>query len=572
MQTVTRAIVAVIVAALLLSTASARESYDPKYPVGPGETGIVACKDKPNESYEIYLPKTYSPYTPHPILITFAAQGGGFVSQFRSLAKARDMIVVGMIESRNSISIEQIITSVDPTMRDLRQRVNYDPTALFVGGMSGGSVVSAEATKWYRPHVAGVLAMGPWLQGFRRPIDRYLPGLVWARTIGTTDTARYHAPADRAHLESFGVVVEDFWFEGGHTLPPQDVKEEAIDWLLDNRVKPGPFDFHLAAMQEITWRQMIDDGQKPQVVQECMDAITSSPRTYMSHHAQIVLDSLLGQPGFITSQPWLGLANDDYATDYFYFNAWQAGLTNRIKRYENCRWLYDRVAGPGRDRNPYVRFLDGQMSACRIQVVSMDLISQDDYTFRQHGWLRIGSGENIRRPFYHRFGEKNRRIENSILVYNDGAPLLWVDYIPSDHPPHVDAGIGKLLAGGVFTTNDATTGAQGIRVNLFNLPMGHYWIRLYHHSSYSKGQLGHADILVKDGDAGSDIWLYKANVHISSKNFPDDHPYTDLYLRKGTGKMSILLVSIQGGDSVEQWINGYEVYKYKPGGRSMSFY
>ena len=62
-----------------------------------------------------------------------------------------------------------------------------------------------------------------------------------------------------------------------------------------------------------------------------------------------VLDSVLGRPGFITSQPWLGLPNDDYAIDYFYFNAWLAGSTNRINRYKNCRWLYDRVAGPGRD-------------------------------------------------------------------------------------------------------------------------------------------------------------------------------------------------------------------------------
>ncbi|RPJ79985.1 MAG: hypothetical protein EHM13_12780, partial [Acidobacteria bacterium] len=99
----------------------------------------VACLKQPTQTYALYLPSTYSPDTPHPILYCFdpGARGRVPVELFREPAERLGYIVVGSNNSRNGPwgPIEEAIQAV---WEDTHARFALDPRRFYTTGMSGG--------------------------------------------------------------------------------------------------------------------------------------------------------------------------------------------------------------------------------------------------------------------------------------------------------------------------------------------------------------------------------------------------------------------------------------------------
>ena len=186
-------------------------AFDPTYPVTAGQHKLVQSSSFANCKYDVYLPTSYSATNRLPLLITFAPGGGGEVDVFKQVAEELQVIVIGNIVSGNGVSISKITGPDSYAMLfDLHHRVNFDPTAVFSAGFSGGGLMAYEYTKFCRPHLCGVLPMGGWLQQEYSLQDRFLDGLLVARTTGDGDAASiYWLIADQYHLSKYDVIVCD---------------------------------------------------------------------------------------------------------------------------------------------------------------------------------------------------------------------------------------------------------------------------------------------------------------------------------------------------------------------------
>jgi hypothetical protein len=134
------------------------------FPLHASQRGTVTCLENPSVSYDIYLPPGYSTNgTPLPIIYTLDPSGGGMVSSFQTVCASLNIITVGIVGSKNSVPWNPVLRDFYAVPRDIRQRVLFDPTAVFVGGLSGGGENSYVFSRFWSQHVAGILAMAGWL-------------------------------------------------------------------------------------------------------------------------------------------------------------------------------------------------------------------------------------------------------------------------------------------------------------------------------------------------------------------------------------------------------------------------
>ena len=278
------------------------------------------------------------------------------VSDFQTVAASLQMIVVGIIESRNYVEWYDTVDVRFAVARDLRRRVNYDPTAVFASGWSGGGVESFEQSKLLRQHLAGVFSMCGWLQNRTGDFDRYLTNLLVSRANGDADTsANYYLVPDGDYLRSFGVVIRDTIFPGVHQISPDSVKLDCLSWLLSQRTAAGPNDRTNAMNLAASWRAAIQAGDRGRVLQECVNSILNKPRTYESHYGQIVLDELLSDFTHFRNVNVTNLASGPMAGDLFYYMALGAVKAWEQDFFYSCLKAASMLTDQGSYRGPDLR-------------------------------------------------------------------------------------------------------------------------------------------------------------------------------------------------------------------------
>src|SRR5260221_2781998 len=113
------------------------------FPFHANQRGTVACLENPSISYDIYLPPAYSTNgTPLPIIYTFNPNGGGMVTDFQTVCASLNIITVGIISSKNNTPWDLALRDFYSVPRDIRQRVLFDPSAVFAEGVCSGGANS----------------------------------------------------------------------------------------------------------------------------------------------------------------------------------------------------------------------------------------------------------------------------------------------------------------------------------------------------------------------------------------------------------------------------------------------
>jgi poly(3-hydroxybutyrate) depolymerase len=193
----------------------------------------VRCAGDPAQSYALYLPSGYSPDRRWSVLFAFHPGGRGraMVEKYRAAAEQYGYIVAASNNSRNgpwSVSA----AAVTAVTADVGQRFAVDPRRVYATGMSGGARVAMQLAL-ANDAVAGVIASSA---GFPDSEPRASVKFAVFATAGNDDFNYIEMRLlDRRLKTPHRLVV----FDGGHTLPPDAVATEAIEWMELQAMKTG---------------------------------------------------------------------------------------------------------------------------------------------------------------------------------------------------------------------------------------------------------------------------------------------------------------------------------------------
>jgi predicted esterase len=200
-------------------------------------TGIVVdavtVSDDSAQSYALYLPTDYTPDRAWSLLLAFhpSARGAAFVEKYRAAAERYGYIVAGSNNSRNG-SWDETIRAVRAMSRDAGRRFAVDAERVYLTGHSGGARVAMEVALGPND-IAGVIASSA---GFPDAKPRTSVKFPVFATAGSEDFNYLEMMRLDARLTSPHYLAV---FEGGHTLPPDPVALEAMEWLELQAMRAG---------------------------------------------------------------------------------------------------------------------------------------------------------------------------------------------------------------------------------------------------------------------------------------------------------------------------------------------
>ena len=220
---------------LLLPSAATAQGGPPVAPDFPRGQIIdsVTCADDQTQSYALYLPSDYTPERPWNLLLAFhpGARGRAFAEKYQAAAEHFGYIVAASNNSRNG-SWEVTTQAVRAMSRDVGRRFSVDAQRVYLTGHSGGARVAMEVALGPND-IAGVIASSA---GFPDAEPRRSVKFAVFGTAGTDDFNYLEMRRLDAALTSPHYLAV---FEGGHTLPPDSVAAEALEWLELQAIRSG---------------------------------------------------------------------------------------------------------------------------------------------------------------------------------------------------------------------------------------------------------------------------------------------------------------------------------------------
>ena len=230
----------------------------------------VKCAAEPAQSYALYLPSNYSRDRAWSVLIAFhpAARGRAMVEKYQAAAEQYGYIVAGSNTSRNG-PIAVSAASVRAMSGDLGQRFAIDAARVYLAGMSGGARVAMQVALGSGNNIAGVIASSA---GYPDNKPRSSVPFAVFGTAGTDDFNYLEMrQLDRKLTSPHSLAI----FAGGHTLPPDAVALDAIEWMELQAMKAGrrPKDDALAERLLEKRRRRIAESSDPAATVHLLEAL-----------------------------------------------------------------------------------------------------------------------------------------------------------------------------------------------------------------------------------------------------------------------------------------------------------
>ncbi len=198
-----------------------------------GKMHLLGCHDGGRYHYSCYIPKSYDPSTPMPLLINFSPAGNGQPLSIK-MGEELGWLMVGLKESKNG-PMPANLENLNAVLFDLYRRFNVHPRRIYFSGFSGGSRMAAWAGINHQDACAGIICIGAGYYEGTPP--KFLPIFF---IVGQTDynydeVIDLHTKAERS-IRKTELIIHP----GGHTWGrPQD-HEAAIRWLDDLTTKKRP--------------------------------------------------------------------------------------------------------------------------------------------------------------------------------------------------------------------------------------------------------------------------------------------------------------------------------------------
>jgi len=226
-----RSILVLLAAVLWLAApAAAGTTAKPPKPPKAGRVTQIDCQLAADQSYALYVPKTYTPDRAWPILYCFApnADGEDMVKRFVPVAEKLGWIVAGSLTSKNGPS-EPNDRAWREILRDTDARLRLHGKKRVACGFSGASWVASRMAYGRPALFAGVILLG---QG----LDPTITVERWhavAMIMGDKER-RLHELRDVESMCARSSIPGLFeTFPGGHCIAPDEWLAKALRWHND---------------------------------------------------------------------------------------------------------------------------------------------------------------------------------------------------------------------------------------------------------------------------------------------------------------------------------------------------
>ncbi|MDQ1354488.1 MAG: hypothetical protein QG657_4797 [Acidobacteriota bacterium] len=197
----------------------------------------VICKDKPDQSYVLYLPTTYSRNKEWPILFAFdpGAVGKRPVELFKPAAEKFGYIVVGSNNSKNGpyYIADQAIFAM---WKDTRQRFSVDSHRIYATGFSGGARVASRFHLKTGNACAGIIACGAGVPEDFGDLGTLKPA-AWYGIVGLSDFNYFELLGLETAFDHTSIIHQVDVIDAEHRWPPEEAVTRAVAWMEINAMK-----------------------------------------------------------------------------------------------------------------------------------------------------------------------------------------------------------------------------------------------------------------------------------------------------------------------------------------------
>ena len=198
----------------------------------------VTCQENPAKSYALYVPSTYQPQRPAPLLLLFepASRGALPLRFFKHAAETWGFIVACSYDTPNYTPWEENRVGIQATWNDVLQRFRVDSRRMYVGGLSGGARLASRVA-FVTDGVAGVVSCGAgfWMRDSNAPA----PEFEVVSTVGTTDFNYLELYDLEKELKKRRLPHRRILFDGGHLWPGSEDCYEILAWLQNRAWRNG---------------------------------------------------------------------------------------------------------------------------------------------------------------------------------------------------------------------------------------------------------------------------------------------------------------------------------------------
>ena len=226
--------------------ASAGNNARPNQPKQKGKPEVVAtlvpgtvvsrvASGETQISYHVYVPTTFLPDNPPPIIIAFhpGGSGTGILNAMKQSAEKVGWLLVGCDKLRNNMKDDALQDKMeDEVMADIQASLPHDPNRIYLAGFSGGGMRCYGMANRFHLPFAGIIAYGGWMGGAKYQGKRYCQNMAVAAINGREDqAARSSVPLDVKSLRRSHCTPREFVWAGGHGIAPSSITDDAIAWL-----------------------------------------------------------------------------------------------------------------------------------------------------------------------------------------------------------------------------------------------------------------------------------------------------------------------------------------------------
>lgn len=202
----------------------------------------IVCAGQPDRSYALYLPSSYSPERPWPIVYVFDSRGidtgREMIELFTAGAERFGFVVASSNDSSALVPMEENFRSLSALWTDTHARLSLDDRRAYGFGFSGMSRFVLTAAVKAPSTLAGVIgASGGYPLG--HPPSKEETPFPFFTMVGEKDFNYYELLDSEAKLAAAGIPHRVEVYDGSHQWPPDPLVTQALGWMELQAMKKG---------------------------------------------------------------------------------------------------------------------------------------------------------------------------------------------------------------------------------------------------------------------------------------------------------------------------------------------